>query len=64
MKQDIWQNNAQVSLTGDKAFRKGVSNEVAERCDCDATGVFDALEAAMDQRVGHRLGWLRIDDIK
>ena len=64
MKQDdIWQGNGAVTLCGDRAFWKGVVDEVAERSGGDAAGMLDALEAAMTEKVGYEPGWQLVRDI-
>ena len=64
MKQDdLWGRKRAVTLCGDKTFWKGVVDEVAQRSGGDAAGMFDALEAAMIEKIDRKLGWHSVKDI-
>ena len=65
MKQDeVWRDNGVITLTGDKAFWKGVIDELEKQCGGDATAMFNSLEAMMGERVGRKVGWARVSDIR
>lgn len=61
--EDIWRNNAEITVKGDKAFWERTAGEIAELTGGDQASIFAALETLMNERAGRSLGWVRMSDI-